>query len=82
MTTAFEKGWADLDNGDLLAAGEFDFDIFIKTDRSIRYQQNLRGRRLAILLIPQQVDLVEHHDEELLAAVNSIHPGEYRELIW
>jgi len=41
VTTASEKGWADLDNGRLLAAAEAEFDVLITTDQNLRYQQNL-----------------------------------------
>ena len=49
ISTAFEMGWANLENGDLLRAAEDQFDLFITTDQNLRYQQNLAGRRLAIL---------------------------------
>lgn len=52
VVTAYEAGWSDLSNGDLIAAAERDaFDLLITTDRSLRYQQNLSGRRLAILVL-------------------------------
>lgn len=73
-------GWADLDNGDLLRTAETDlFELLITTDRSMRYQQNLRGRRIALLRIPQDLDLVRAHAAELLAIVNGMRPGEYPE---
>jgi hypothetical protein len=52
ISTAYEVGWATLSNGDLLVATEKTFDVFITTDRNLRYQQNLAGRRLAILVLP------------------------------
>ena len=52
METAFERGWAEITNGVLLSeAEEAGFDLITTTDQSIRYQQNLTDRRLAILLI-------------------------------
>ena len=36
-------GWADLSNGDLLAASEKSFDLLITTDQNLKYQQNLAG---------------------------------------
>jgi hypothetical protein len=41
VSTAYEMGWAELDNGALLAAAERDFDALVTTDRNLRYQQNL-----------------------------------------
>jgi len=45
-------GWADLSNGDLLGASEKSFDLLMTTDQNLKYQQNLAGRRLAILVLP------------------------------
>jgi predicted nuclease of predicted toxin-antitoxin system len=52
VETVREKGWDRMGNGTLLAAAEADFDILTTTDQNMRYQQNLRGRRLAILVLP------------------------------
>jgi len=41
VTTAFELGWSNLQNGELLAAAEGFFDLLITTDQQMRYQQNL-----------------------------------------
>jgi hypothetical protein len=47
--TAQEQGWAGIKNGQLLALAEANFDLFITSDQNLQYQQNLRGRRIAIL---------------------------------
>ena len=52
VSTAHELGWAALSNGELLAAAEDDFDVLVTTDRNLRHQQNLTGRRLSILVLP------------------------------
>jgi hypothetical protein len=49
--TAFEMGWAALDNGELLKAAEAAFEVLVTTDQNLRYQQNLSGRHLAILVL-------------------------------
>jgi hypothetical protein len=47
---ARDRGWDRLKNGDLLDAAEADgFDVFVTTDRNIRYQQNLSKRKIAIV---------------------------------
>ncbi len=52
VVTAFERGWGELQNGELLAHAEAEgFDAFITTDRNLRYQQNLGERRMAILVL-------------------------------
>ncbi len=51
VETAYELGWSKLSNGELLAAAEAAaFGLLITTDQNLRYQQNLSGRRLAILV--------------------------------
>jgi hypothetical protein len=52
VETAYEKGWSTLRNGDLLARAQFEFDLLITTDRSLRHQQNLTASALAILILP------------------------------
>jgi hypothetical protein len=52
IATAFEMGWAEFGNGDLLLEAEAQFDALVTTDQNLRYQQNLANRRLAILVLP------------------------------
>lgn len=80
VKTTDEMGWADLDNGALLAAAGAVFDLFLSVDTNIRYQQNLGRRRLAMLLVPQDMDRLRDHGEKLTAEVHSMRLGEYREL--
>ena len=48
--TAAKLGWGALENGALLQAAEAaGFDLLIICDKNLRHQQNLAGRRLAIL---------------------------------
>ena len=52
VSTAFERGWSQLGNGELLAAAESaGFEVFVTTDRNLRYQQDLSGRRIAIVVL-------------------------------
>jgi hypothetical protein len=52
VETAYERGWALLANGDLLQmAEETGFDVMITTDKGIRFQQNLEGRKLTLVII-------------------------------
>ena len=50
VSTAYEMGWSSLANGDLLSAAEARFDLLVTTDQNLRYQQDLSGRRLKILV--------------------------------
>lgn len=84
VETAYERDWSSLSNGDLLAAAEgAGFDLFVTTDQNLRYQQNLDGRRLAILVLPTtRWPIIQRHVAEVAAAVASMTPGGFRELIW
>jgi hypothetical protein len=81
VSTAHEVGWAALSNGDLLRAAESQFDLLITTDQSLRYQQNLSGRRLAILVLSTTSwPTIRENITQVAAAVDAIQPGELREL--
>ncbi len=52
VTTAYEEGWSNLSNGDLLKSSEYKgYQIFVTTDRNLRYQQNLSDRQIAIVVL-------------------------------
>jgi predicted nuclease of predicted toxin-antitoxin system len=81
VTTAFELGWSNLKNGDLLAAAETSFDLLITTDQQLRYQQNLSGRKLAILvLLTTSWPRIRTRIPQIQEAVERIKPGEYQEV--
>lgn len=83
VTTSADAGFSELQNGPLLAAAEGVFDVLITTDKNIQYQQNLRGRQLAILVLPTpDWRVVKFHTDRVLAAVNGMKPGEHPELEW
>jgi Domain of unknown function (DUF5615) len=81
VATAFEMGWAGLSNGELLQQAETEFELLITTDQNLQYQQNLAGRRLAILVLPTTSwPKLAPLARSIVAAVSTIRPGEYREL--
>jgi hypothetical protein len=81
ISTAYELGWARLSNGDLLAAAETGFDAFITTDKNLRYQQNLAGRHLAILVLPTTSwPKIQKHAQQVADRVNALKPGDFIEL--
>lgn len=52
VTEARELGWDRISNGDLLNVAEADrFDLLLTTDKNIRYQQNLAGRKISIVVL-------------------------------
>ena len=80
FTTAQQKGWGGFKNGRLLMLAEPEFDLFLTSDRNLQYQQNLKGRKIAVLLLStnhwptlkKQVPLVQ-------AALDKIRP---KEIVW
>jgi hypothetical protein len=75
-------GWHELQNGDLIQqAEEAGYELLVTTDKNIRYQQNLKGRVLAILVLGnQQWPDVKLHIERIVDAVNAATPGSYTEV--
>ena len=52
VDTVGERGWSELGNGDLIARAEDEgYDVLVTTDQNMHYQQNLAGRRLAIVVL-------------------------------
>ncbi len=52
VETAYERGWATLQNGELLSAAEAaGFEVLVTTDTNLQYQQNLPARRIAVVVL-------------------------------
>ena len=52
VVKAKERGWDRLSNGDLLTQAErAGFDVLLTADKNMRYQQNLAGRRIALIVL-------------------------------
>jgi hypothetical protein len=83
VTTAQSRGWDRLTNGALLdAAEEAAIDLLVTTDRRIRYQQNLAGRKIALVVLTGSAkwSRVRLHLERIAAVVNAAIPGGYAEI--
>ncbi len=82
VRTAAQQGWDQLRNGDLLTAAEdAGFDILLTTDKNMRYQQNLAGRKIAIVVLGQQQwPQLRPHVQRVVEAVNAATPGTYAEV--
>lgn len=79
--TAQARGWDTLSNGELLTAAE-EAGFELTTDRRIRHQQNLRVRRIALVVLTGSTkwSRVRQHAERIAAAVASATPGSYSEV--
>ena len=80
-TTAQRCGWGGLKNGDLLRRAEAEFDLFVTSDQNIRYQQNLAGRKIAILeLTSNDLRRIMAASNRVLAAVAEMREGRFMTL--
>lgn len=79
VKTAYELGWSTLLNGELLRAAEAQkFDVFVTTDKNIAYQQNLRDRKIAIVVLGQaRWKTVQTMMDEVIRAIETAEPGSY-----
>ena len=82
VVEAIERGWDRLLNGDLIAAAEAaGFNVLLTTDKNMRYQQNLTGRKIAFVVIGnQQWPILRRHVDKVAAAVNAVTPGSFVEV--
>ena len=82
VETAYEKGWSNLKNGDLLNRAEAEgFAALLTTDRNLRYQQNLSGRKVSIVvLLTTNWPRIKQHTALVVQAIDRAHPGSYEEI--
>jgi predicted nuclease of predicted toxin-antitoxin system len=81
VETAYERGWSTLTNGDLIRAAEGEgFQVFVTTDGNLKYQQNLAGRRIAIVaILSTSWPKMQRRAEAIAAAIAGASPGAYSE---
>ena len=81
VSTAYEMGWASFSNGDLLDAAEAQFDVLVTTDQNLRCQQNLAGRKLAILVLPfTSWPKLSGHIPRIVSAIEAMTAGQHLKL--
>ena len=75
-------GWERLSNGKLLAEAEADgFEVFVTSDKNLRYQQNLSGRRIALVILGQgQWPAIRPYVGRVRDAVNAAQPSSFVEV--
>ena len=82
VVEALERGWDRLVNGELISAAEAaGFEVLLTTDKNMRYQQNLKGRKIAFVVVGnQQWPTLRNYVERVVVAVNAATPGSYVEV--
>lgn len=83
VRTVQEMGWAGIENGALLELADNDFEVFLTADKNIRYQQNLKGRKLAIIEFPSnKLSVVKRLESDIKTTLEQITTGDYVALGW
>ena len=79
VRTAKEEGWSALSNGELLRVAEAaGFDVLLTTDTSLPHQQNLKGRKLSVVILTRnRWKLIQPRMAEIVTALNSAKPGTF-----
>lgn len=76
------RGWEEFSNGELIdIAVQAGFEVLVTTDKNIQYQQNLKARKIALVVLKNsQWPMVKLVAEKIVAAVNAAEPGSYVEV--
>jgi hypothetical protein len=82
VTTVYELAWSTLQNGALISQAEAaGFDVLVTTDRNWKYQQNLRERRLAVVvLLSTSWPKIQTKVSVVTMTVGEATPGSYIEV--
>ena len=80
--TAQELGWGRLKNGALIEKAESGgFEVFVTSDKNLKYQQNLHDRKIALLVLSTNYwPTLEKQRGLIIAALIGIRSGQYVEL--
>jgi len=82
VDTAAERGWSQLRNGDLLNQAESQgYDLFVTTDKNLRYQQNLTARKIGVLVLSTTSwPRIKQHVETLRGSLEAMAVNGYEEV--
>jgi hypothetical protein len=82
VVTAWYQGWSGLKNGALLdAAEQAGFELFITADQELSYQQNLTGRKMALMVLStNNWDFIRAAIAKITAVIDAVTPGSYTEV--
>ena len=82
VLTAFQQNWSKLTNGELLESAEgAGFHVLITTDQNLKYQQNLKSRKIAIVvLLTTSWPRISRHLPTIRKVIDSAVAGDYLEV--
>lgn len=81
VETVHQRRWSNLDDGPLLAAAQAEYGAFITADQSLRFQQNLRGRAIRVVVLRSHrtsLPVIGPSASMVLAVLREMAPGEVR----
>lgn len=80
VATSRELGWDLLRNGDLLNAAETNgFEAMVSGDKNMSYQQNLEGRKLALVILADtDWPTLKQNPAPIVAALDAAKPGSFK----
>jgi predicted nuclease of predicted toxin-antitoxin system len=80
VTTSRELGWDALKNGDLLNAAEtHGFEVMVTGDKNMTYQQNLEGRKIALVILADtDWPTLQRNPNPIAAALDEATPGSFK----
>lgn len=82
VTEARERGWDRISNGELIRTAEATgFDLFLTNDTNLEYQQDVLGRRIAILVLSHaQWPMVQLVADKVADAVSQMKAGDFKKI--
>ena len=82
VTTAYELGWQMLTNGDLLNQAQSNhFEVFVTTDKNLKYQQNLTDRLIAVVVLTSTSwPRIQKVLPEIVTVIDNMKPNGYVEI--
>jgi hypothetical protein len=80
VVTVAYMGWAGLKNGELLRKAEDNgIDVLLTGDGTLNYEQNLTGRRLAIVALSAiQLPIIKKHLPKIITAIDDATPSSFQ----
>ena len=81
VSLAYELGWQELRNGDLLAKAEQAFQLLITSDKNIAHQQMWSGKKLAILALwTNNWPELRIQSARIVAELDNLIPGTWHQM--
>ncbi len=79
VQTAGRMSWSGMKNGELLRVAAKKFDVFVTVDRSLTYQQDLRGLNLGVVMLvarSNEIEALRPLLPRLRQALRKVKPGQ------